>query len=295
MPSDELRFAREFKLSITKALGDQLLETLAATEETDLSATEILKLAPRPGVYELFYDNGMRLERIYVGKASKDLGTRLMKHFRKISGRRDISMSDMKFKCAYVDEDLDASAPEKMLINRYKAQEEIPWNNNGFGNNDPGRNRDRSMVKANHFDALFPVDLDHVPTLIKVSFEEGMSVLELLQNIKRAFPFNLRFPNPAKLDFVKKSELMDSPVFLNGANPADLTADEWLELTIQSLPEGWQASILPGYVILYREVAEYKSARWYWRKIGGVSIRIPGPSLLATDGVIEDINNEHEE
>jgi hypothetical protein len=40
----------------------------------------------------------------------------------------------------------------------------------------------------------------------------------------------------------------------------ELTARDLIRLAIDALPGGWQATALPGYVILYHEDATYASA-----------------------------------
>ncbi|MGV9319800.1 GIY-YIG nuclease family protein [Streptomyces sp. NPDC003660] len=116
----------------------------------------ILQLSQRPGVYQLYLGDDF----VYVGKAETSLPSRLRQHLRKISGRRSITPSDMTFSCLYVAEDFSAMAPEQLLINHRRDLSEIPWNNNGFGNRDPGRQRDHTALKPTHFDALYPIDLD---------------------------------------------------------------------------------------------------------------------------------------
>ena len=157
-PNSPAEASADFKLSITRALADQLADALSRLNAAPLTSEQLSALQQRPGVYELF----VRGRRVYVGKASVSVPARLGNHLRKLSGRRDIVLSDMSFQCLYVDEDLDAAAPEKMLIKKYRDQRDqdgAPWNTNGFGNKDPGRNRDHSLVKANHFDAEHPINL----------------------------------------------------------------------------------------------------------------------------------------
>ncbi|MES9553117.1 MULTISPECIES: GIY-YIG nuclease family protein [unclassified Streptomyces] len=105
----------EFKLSITKALGDQLAAALDDLMPAPLTSEIIQALRPLPGVYQLYKGDDL----VYVGKADKSLPQRIEKHFRKISGRRNISLAEMSFTCLYVDEDFGAVAPERLLINKH--------------------------------------------------------------------------------------------------------------------------------------------------------------------------------
>jgi hypothetical protein len=139
----------------------------------------------RPGVYELFHAD----RRVYVGKASRSLPTRLRNHERKLSGRTGLSLATVSFICLYVDEDLDATAPETLLIKKYRHMGGSPWNTNGFGNNDPGQRRNTSEIAADHFDALYPINLNTTVELASGSWR----VEELLAEVKRKLPYNLRY------------------------------------------------------------------------------------------------------
>jgi Eco29kI restriction endonuclease len=277
----------EFKLSITRALADQLLEKLRSLDPAPLTSDNLAALQPRPGVYELFLDGAEGgEERVYVGKASKDLPSRLNKHRRKLSGRARISLTKVRFQCLYVDEDLEAAAPEKMLINRYRAAGIVPWNTNGFGNNDPGRKRDRTLVKAKHFDALYPANLD----LIVDSDALGPGnypVEQYLKAVKTALPFNLRYEEKSERSKDYTRHEIEVP-----ARP--LTVRELISIAIDALPAGWQATALPGYVILYHEAAEYESARYVWRKRDGQVQESRGRDLRDEDGEVAEKESSDE-
>ncbi|SFT43263.1 Eco29kI restriction endonuclease [Actinopolyspora lacussalsi subsp. righensis] len=274
----------EFKLSITRAMADQLAEALDQLEPAPLTKENVEALEARPGVYELY----LRGERVYVGKASKsksskDLPGRLGDHIRKLSGRQGITLDDMSFQCLYVDEDLEAAAPETMLINKYKdkAKQTLPWNFNGFGNNDPGRNRDHSLVKSNHFDAWYPADLD---VIVSTGLEPGAHhVTKYLEAVKAALPFNLRYDSkalsPRKTDMPYVVEMPDREV----------SARELVRRAVEALPQEWQATVLPGYVILYQEESYYRSARLYWSKDHDELVETEGANLRDPKGeVIEE-------
>ena len=139
----------EFKLSITRAMADQLAEALSRLQRAPLTPASLVDVQPRPGVYKLFLHD----QRVYEGKPAKSIPSRFNNHLRKLSGLSNIRLDDIGFQCLYVQEDLEAAAPEKMLIKIYRDQGGAPWNTNGFGNKDLGRNRDHSLVKSNHFDA----------------------------------------------------------------------------------------------------------------------------------------------
>lgn len=259
------KFAGDFKLSITRALADQLTDNLAKLDVGELSTTNISTIENLPGIYELYTKNGSTFDRVYVGKASKSLPTRLDKHRKKLSGRQNVKLDEIYFKCMYVDEDLEASAPEKMLINRYRAEGTAPWNTNGFGNNDPGRNRDKSIVKFDHFDNIYPANLSFKvhPDLSN----QRHTVRDALTAVKGELPYVLRFDSSSK-------DLSDSSL---PALDYPITVEDFLEQTIDALPEGWHATALPGYVIIYKEQSpDYESARLIWSKNKGLTQKQEG-------------------
>ncbi|WDO07459.1 GIY-YIG nuclease family protein [Streptomyces murinus] len=247
-PEDGTQYHKDFTLSITKALGDQLAYALEKLGRAPLSEESIARLKEKPGVYQL-YLNG---KFVYVGKADKSLPARLGNHLRKISGRRNISLDEMAFSCLYVAEDFSALAPEQLLITHHKGQGDIPWNNNGFGNKDPGRQRDSTVLKRNHFDVLFPIDLDRPIE----GLQAGETTLhELLEAIKAGLPYIFRYGKSA--EFKARSVHVPS---------AAMTADEVFQLISAEIPDKWQVAALMGYVIMYDDSPNtYRSAWRYYR------------------------------
>ncbi|WP_280674099.1 GIY-YIG nuclease family protein [Kitasatospora sp. MAA19] len=241
-----LQYHKDFTLSITKALGDQLAAALNGLEPVPLHEDSIKELKERAGVYQL-YLNG---EFVYVGKADRSLPARLRNHLLKISGRRRISLEDTTFSCLYVAEDFSALAPEQLLISHHKGMGNIPWNNNGFGNKDPGRQRDHTI--PNRFDVQFPIDLDRPVE----GLEPGEITLhDLLEKVKAGLPYNFRYGRSAAF----KDQLITVP-------EGQATADEVFRLISAAIPDKWQITALVGYVIMYDDSpAAYNSAWRYYR------------------------------
>ncbi|MER7724691.1 GIY-YIG nuclease family protein [Streptomyces sp. NPDC096323] len=245
---DGTQYHKDFTLSITRALGDQLAKALEGLDRAPLAEENLARLKEKPGVYQLYLND----EFVYVGKADKSLPARLRNHLRKISGRRNISLAEMAFSCLYVAEDFSALAPEQLLITHYKDNGEIPWNNNGFGNKDPGRQRDSTVLKRNHFDVLFPIDLDRP---IEGLQPGGMTLQELLEATKAGLPYNFRYGKSAEF----KTQRVHVPA-------AKMTADEVFQLVSAEIPAKWQVTALMGYVIMYDDSpSAYKSAWRYYR------------------------------
>ncbi|MFF3832550.1 Eco29kI family restriction endonuclease [Streptomyces sp. NPDC002458] len=252
------QFSDQFQLSITRALGDQLAEALEGLDPTLLTKPNLAKLEEqavaknlpsRSGVYQLFRGD----ELIYIGKADKPLAGRLENHRRKIAGRRNISIEEMSFRCLYVAEDFTAVAPEKLLIKKHKADGGIPWNTNGFGNKDPGRNRDNSVLKANHFDVQFPID---VSRMVRGLTSGEQRLVDFLEGVKDGLPYNFRYEEWKGFE--------DVTVTLP---ERELSADEAFRLIAIYLPDKWQVSALMGYVIMYEDNHRSYAGAWrYYRR-----------------------------
>lgn len=247
-PDDGTQYHKDFTLSITKALGDQLAAALKDMARASLNEENLARLKEKPGVYQL-YLNG---DFVYVGKADRSLPARLRNHLVKISGRRGISLNAVAFSCLYVAEDFSALAPEQLLISHHKEMGNIPWNNNGFGNKDPGRQRDSTVLKQNHFDVKFPVDLDRP---ISGLTPGEITLQDLLEKAKTSLPYNFRYGKSAEF----KTRRVHVPA-------AEMTADEVFRLISAEIPDKWQIAALMGYVIMYDDSpSTYKSAWRYYR------------------------------
>lgn len=259
------KYCGEFKLSVTEALRTQLIARLESLEWVPLHPENIAPLSNRGGVYQLAADG----TPVYVGKSKATLADRLLQHYRKLSGRHKEVPPDptdlrrvvdrMTFRCVYVDEDLDAVAPEKMLMSVLGSEGQADWNYMGFGNKDPGRNRDRSTVKSGHFDRIYPIDLD---ISVTIEVPQSLPLRVLMTTVKKALPFTFRFAEkPAALPTVE-------------VPTGSLTARGWLEFIADELPAGWVIVTLPGYVIAYPELnpEDFPSRTGTWVANGGSSV-----------------------
>jgi hypothetical protein len=283
-------FSKQFRLSITKALGDQLAEELAALTPTPLTRANLAKLddqakeeklSSKSGVYQLYLNAPGKPEPdlVYVGKADEPLARRLGQHHTKISGRKGISVEEISFKCLYVAEDFSAVAPERLLIKKYKQIGHIPWNANGFGNKDPGTNRDRTTLKRDHFDVLYPIDLDR--RVSGLTPGEG-TLASLLTKAKDALPYNFRYKDVARHQEVSVTVPSEH-----------MTAHDIFTLIARHLPETWQIAALMGYVIMYPDKhASYASAFRYYR---GTNILEAKPKLKPVGKKQDELDEEDED
>lgn len=244
----------EFKLSITKALGDQLVDSISRLTPAPLNAAEIAALRSEQGVYQLYHHG----ELVYIGKADDTLPGRLDQHRRKISGRQFIELSDMTFTALYVEEDLSAVAPETLLINHHRASGALPWNFGGFGRNDPGRERDTTRLKPTDFDARFPIRLDWPCDVLAGDH----TAIELLRRLKTHLPYVFRYQEAQRRDVHQPADYRQTNVHVT----TKTTADDLLRTIIEALPTGWQITALHGYVIMYREDRDYTAALRIYRR-----------------------------
>lgn len=278
------QFSNQFKLSITEALSTQLYAALDRLEPAPLTQenldtlarqAEKLGLPSMSGVYQLFrQESGKERELTYVGKADQPLPKRLGDHLYKLSGRVGISIDEMSFRCLFVEEDLSSVFPERMLIKRHLKTGNIVWNNRGFGINDPGRERDTTKNKENHFDLEFPIDLSRKAVRLTSGPQSLQSVL---QAVKNGIPFNFRFQRLAAF----RDRLVAAP-------KGDMTVDEAFRFIAQNLSGGWQISALVGWAIMYDDGHKaYPSAFRYYRPNEVVEqkpqTRKPGKGEMADD------------
>src|SRR5262249_22641234 len=136
------KHADVFTLDLHRALVEQLPEALDQLAPVQLTESNLAVLGNERGVYQLFE----REQSVYIGKSEQPLATRLDQHRRRCSGRLNIDVRDMSFRCLYVDRFVDAVSPERVLIEKYQKVGLAPWNiQEGFAPKDVGRNRDRGI------------------------------------------------------------------------------------------------------------------------------------------------------
>lgn len=159
-------------------------------------------------------------------------------------------MEDVSFNCIRMDEDFAAVAPEAVLIQRHRDVGGVPWNRNGFGNHDPGRARDVAPVQMDHFDCLYPIDLELFVSDLAGELPMDKAVFRL----KGALPYMFRY----------ERKLRESPLTIDFGN-TPLTVNDVLNHVVHQLGHRWQATALQGGVILYEEDRQYPSAQRTYR------------------------------
>lgn len=233
----------ELEFDLPGALLAALLKHFDEMEAADLSVANAMAVPEQQGVYALYLKNPRQL--VYIGKTDSDLGLngRLVRHARKILGRQNITPADIEFKAIrlFVFTAIDL---ETALIGNFGGVAQVKWNHSGFGSNDPGRRRDTSDYKEDHFDLLYPIEMDEC----FVDFPVGdYPISEIMQRLKRGLPYTLRFQRPGKTTFHPDYENSTVQV-----PKAGMTTREILSLCASKLPAQWHITALPSHIISYR-------------------------------------------
>ncbi|WP_134604404.1 GIY-YIG nuclease family protein [Pseudomonas aeruginosa] len=245
-----MEYFKDLEFDLPSALLAQLVDLFGRMAPGPLDEEAVLGVPEAQGVYQLFF-NG---ELVYVGKTDADAGLRqrLLRHAKKIRSRRNLHQSQVAFKAVrvYVFTAMDL---EDLLIKHYRGTGvSLAWNLSGFGSNDPGRNRDKSVVKENHFDSLYPIDLDFEARVVQP--EDDHSVAEVLRQLKDQLAYTIRYQNAGGRSKQPHIDLVETRVRLRSEEDGVLNV---LRQVKAALGEEWQITALPGYVIIYKENERY--------------------------------------
>jgi hypothetical protein len=142
---------------------------------------------------------------------------------------------------------------ETQLIAYYGGLSVVQWNGSGFGSNDPGRERDTTKFKDEHFDALYPIDIDRV---VSVTLPSLGTAADILAELKRAVPYVFRFEVASARSRAPHADLVSTSVSL----PVGLrmTPRAIIAAVVSQLPPGWQAIQFPSHIILYKNSLNYQ-------------------------------------
>lgn len=231
----------EFEFDLPGALLARLVQILDELDIAPLNNASLLDIPEEQGVYQLLLDDRV----VYIGKTDAEAGLhkRLSRHARKIVHRVGLDPTRVSFKAVriFVFTAIDL---ESDLIRHYGGVRAIDWNGSGFGSNDPGRERDTTRIDPNNYDAKFPIDVDRA---LGFAIDSEETVASVLARLKDALPYTFRYQGGrrrphADFDGVKLAAL-----------GGPLTPRTAIEHIVAALPAGWQATALPGYIILYKE------------------------------------------
>ena len=240
---------RSFEFDLPEALLARLIALFDSMESAPLMVENVDELPDEQGVYQLLLGGNV----VYVGKTDGQAGLRrrLGRHSWTIQHRCNLEIARVTYKAirVYVFTAMDL---ETDLIKHYGHGEGLPWNNSGFGSNDPGRQRDTTELREGGFDALYPVDLDR-PLQIELSFPMTAGVL--FDRLRDSVPYYVRAQKRAGSKRKLHADF-ESPV---AGIAGESTSRNIVRAIVSSLPEGWQATLLPGRIIIYRENRDYSA------------------------------------
>jgi hypothetical protein len=234
----------EFEFDLSDALLARLVEIFDSLPGAPLAPAGVDELPEAQGVYQLLLGDQV----VYIGKTDAEAGlrNRLGRHARSIQHRTNLDTANVTFKAVRVFV-FTAMDLETQLIRHYGSP---AWNFSGFGSNDPGRNRDKTKLKPEGFDATYPIDIDRP---LDMEFPEGSTAAQIVTRLKSELPYTLRFE-------LREGSRRIHPDFEAAQvtlPAAPRTVRTLVEAVIQALPAGWQATALPSRVIIYREATDY--------------------------------------
>lgn len=241
----------DFEFDLPRFLLAGLSEQLDGIGSARLSGRNLSKIPDAQGVYQLFLDDRL----VYIGKtdAADGLNRRLSRHLTHVQHRSNLDPKLVRFKAARVFV-FTAVDLEALLIQHYKQMASLAgdddvliWNNSGFGNNDPGRERDTTAYREGHFDRMYPIDIDRPIAFDVPGVATAAEVLALLRN---CLPYTFRFETDRQGSRRPHQDLELAPVSLTEGVP--FSARIVTEQVVSHLPSGWRASKLPGRIILYK-------------------------------------------
>ena len=184
---------------------------------------------------------------VYAGKTDTRHGfrDRLGRHLESVQHRVGLNPDRIHFKAVRIMV-FSAFDIEAILIGEMRAAsaEALPWNDSGFGSNDPGRRRDGQEPAK--FDRWFPIDIDRPLTMI----DGRQSVSKILKFAKNSVPYLLRYQDHSELD----------NTVIDLTSITVVTMRILLRAAIAALPDGWQCTVLHNRIILYREIRKYDFA-----------------------------------
>lgn len=238
----------EFEFDLPDALLHRLVEIFSKMMSAPLNVTLVNGIPDAQGVYQLFLDGKLS----YIGKTDAEAGLRkrLLRHAEKIQHRIGLDPTRVSFRAVRVFV-FTAVGLETQLIRYYNTN---TWNGSGFGSNDPGRERDTTTYKADHFDALYPIDIDRM--LSGLLLPANATSAEYFKCLREHIPYTFRVQNSGGKTRRPHNDLM-TEVSIPLGTP--LTARCLIGAIVPLLPVGWTAVKLPSHMILYKDSKHYPS------------------------------------
>ncbi|MBO9428147.1 Eco29kI family restriction endonuclease [Sulfitobacter sp. R18_1] len=181
-----------FELNLPQAIVGQVTEKLISMQPASLLNADLNAIHNFKGIYclEDHSDPSRTNKLVYVGKADgrEGMQQRLKSHQRRIQMRENLDATKIYFKALHIFV-FQPRDVEEFLIMSFQTADNADWNKNGFGTNDPGKNRDETTLKPSHFDSEHSIDLNgNFPFLV----EAGTSVADSVRDWAQKCPWTCR-------------------------------------------------------------------------------------------------------
>lgn len=250
----------EFEINIEKVLRSDLPVHFESVTPAPLNKENIALLPERAkGAYLLHLDGS----QVYAGKTDTRHGfrDRLDRHFNTVQHRKGLDATLMSFKAVRIMV-FNSFDVEAILIGelRKKLSGSLPWNDSGFGSNDPGHRREGG--EPADFDKEHPIDIDLF--LDPSPLPPGRyNLRDALIIFKNYLPYTLRYETDlrpdGKPDHWRKGHVDQRSAYID-INDGPITTRMFINISLSALPVGWKSWVFPDRVILYKENATWPFA-----------------------------------
>jgi hypothetical protein len=234
----------EYEIVVEEVLRQSLPGAFGKVDEAPLTLEATAKLPiGAKGAYLLF----MNGRPVYAGKTDTRHGfqARLRRHALSVQHREGLDPSHLTFKTMRIMV-FSAFDVESILIREMQRLDpaHLNWNNNGFGSNDPGQNRDDG--EPSNFEKEFPINVDVVLSDIPAG---PMALFAVLKRAQHSVSYKLR--HGPITGYAQVTVLV----------PKNPTMQHILDAVAGVLPDDFQITIFHGRIILYSQEKIYKYAR----------------------------------
>jgi hypothetical protein len=250
----------EYEIDVERVLRMELPRILGSVGAAPLATREIEAIPESAKGAYVLYEND---HPVYAGKTDTRHGfrSRLTKHSRTIQHRTNLASENLTFRAVriLVFSNFDVEA---ILIRELRERDPaaLAWNDSGFGSNDPGHNRE--FQEPARWDVERPVDIDKPLRFLPSG---PQSLLAALLMLKRGLPYDFRYETDRGENGRPRTAAVGHEDFRH-APPIELlghgrdTLRGILANILSRLPGGWQVTVFPGRVILYKERHSYAYA-----------------------------------
>jgi hypothetical protein len=234
----------EYEIVVEEVLRQSLPAAFEKVDAAPLTSDATAKLPiGAKGAYLLF----MNGRPVYAGKTDTRHGfqARLRRHALSVQHREHLDPADVTFKTMRIMV-FSAFDVESILIKEMQRLNptSLGWNNNGFGSNDPGQNRDDG--DPSNFKTKFPIDIDIVLANIPAG---PITLSAILKETQKSVFY--KFRRGPITGYEETTVLV----------PDNPTMRLILKAIADALPNDFQITVFHGRIIMYRQNKIFQYAR----------------------------------